>query len=189
MSGGIADVSLDNLHLLPEEVRGAVFWELEEEASEVDGPFQKEEWFSSTLLEWGGCGKVMVEGEEGVAFAQYAPATLFPRLTSFRCGRVSVDALYLAYCYVVPGRRGRKLGTELLRAVGRDAAGRGYRALEALGERTWQGGWVLPEGFLTANRFTVVREDAQVPLLRLDLWEASAPAEAREAAAAVLPAP
>jgi len=188
MSRSIADVSLDNLHLLPEEVRGSVFWELDPDVGGVDPELHKEEWFSSTLLEWGPCGKVMVEDQRAVAFAQFAPAALFPRLASYRCGRVSTDALYLAYCYVVRKRRGRKLGTEMLRAVGRDAAGRGFRALESLGERTWQGGWVLPAAFLEANRFTVVRDDAEVPLLRLDLWEAAVPAEARRTAAAALPA-
>ena len=101
----ILDVDLDNLHLIPKECMTSVFWELDE-ADDLDPFFQKEEWFSSTLLEWGRCGKLMVEEETALAFAQYAPATLFPRLRHFRTGRVSPDAAYLSYCFVVEGRRG-----------------------------------------------------------------------------------
>jgi hypothetical protein len=46
---------------------------------------------------------------------------------------------------------------------------RGYRAVEALGDRAWDGGWVIPVSFLAANGFTIVRDDERFPLLRLDL--------------------
>ena len=189
MTRSIADVTLDNLHRIPEEALGSVFWELSSDDATVDPRLHKEEWFSSTLLEWGSCGKLLLDGERADAFAQFAPSTLFPRLSTFRCGRVAADALYLGYCFVTSDRRGRGLGTELIRAVGRDAAARGYRALEAVGERGWSGGWVLPCEFLEANRFSVAREDARYPLMRLDLWEAAAPAEARQTATVSAPAP
>ena len=113
----IVDVDLENLHLTPKECMRSVFWELDEEDPDLDPAFQKEEWFSSTLLEWGRCGKLAIEDEEGLAFSQYAPPTLFPRLGRFRAGRASIDAAYLSYCFVVEGRRRRGLGVELVRAV------------------------------------------------------------------------
>ena len=164
----ILDVDLDNLLLTPKECMTSVFWELDED-DDLDPFFQKEEWFSSTLLEWGRCGKLMVEEETALAFAQYAPATLFPRLRRFRTGRVSPDAAYLSYCFVVEGRRGRRLGAELVRAVARDVVERGYLALEAIGDRAWEGGWVLPFEFLHRVGFRVLQDDARFPLLRLDL--------------------
>lgn len=85
MGAHILDVDLDNFHRIPSECRTALFWEMDA-LGDVDpgvgAQFEKEEWFSSTLLEWGPCGKLVVEGDdEGVAFAEYAPATLFPRIS------------------------------------------------------------------------------------------------------------
>lgn len=176
------DVTLENLGDAPREVRRSVYWELENDAA-VDPEFQKEEWFSSTLLEWGPCGK-LVEDDLGayIGFAQYAPPSLFPRVATFAAGQVSPDAVYLAYCYVVPGHRGSALGSQLVRAVARDLVDRGYRALEALGANDWSGGWVLPAPFLARNRFHVVRDDPLVPLWRLDLRHA--PGERAEVASA-----
>ncbi len=186
----LVDVTLDNLPDAPAEVLGAVFWELDVDESAVEPEFEKEEWFSSTLLEWGTCGKLALdEGRGSVGFAEYAPATFFPRLSRYRAGTVSQDAIYLAYCYVVAERRGFGLGTELVRALARDLVDRGYRAVESIGDREWSGGWVLPAAFLGANGFRVVREDHRFPLMRLDLLAAIEPREAADAAAMPLPAP
>jgi GNAT superfamily N-acetyltransferase len=184
----VVDVTLENLSSAPPEVLGSVFWELDVD-SPVDPRFEKEEWFSSTLLEWGSCGKLVVDGDDGLAFAQYAPSTLFPRLATFRCGAVSGDAVYLSYCFVVEPRRGEGLGTHVVRSVARDLADRGYRAVEALGDRSWNGSWVLPAAFLEANGFSVVREDPRFPLMRLDLRAALEPREAVVGAAAEVEAP
>jgi GNAT superfamily N-acetyltransferase len=82
---------------------------------------------------------------------------------------VSPDAIYLSYCYVVEGRRGEGLGRFLVRTVARELADRGYRAVEALGDRRWDGSWLLPVPFLAATGFSVLREDPRFPLMRLDL--------------------
>lgn len=187
MSPEILDVTLENLLDAPSELLDAVYWELADDAP-VDPRFLKEEWFSSTLLEWGSCGKLAREGRKVVGFAQYAPPSLFPRLSAFRCGRVSADALYLAYCYLVRGRRGRGIGTDLVRAVARDLVDRGFRAIEAVGDREAASDWVLPADFLSANRFAVLREDPRFPLMRLDLTAVPRPVMA-EAASAAIPAP
>lgn len=179
----VVDLGLENLSSAPAEVLECAFWETDTEEP-PDPRFTKEEWFSSTLLEWGPCGKLLLEGEEALAFAQFAPPSLFPRVAGFRAGRVSPDAVYLAHCYVVEGHRGRGVGSEMVRAVARDLVDRGFRAVESLGESEWRGGWLLPERFLEANRFSVVRPDPDVPLMRLELFGATAPrtTEARAAA-------
>ena len=169
MKPRVVDIDLENLHLTPKECMRSVFWELDEEDPDLDPFFQKEEWFSSTLLEWGRCGKLVVDDDEGLAFSQYAPGTLFPRLRRFPTGRVSQDAAYLSYCYVVEGRREKGNGIDLVRSVGRDVVERGYLGLEAVGDRDWDGGWVLPEGFLSRCGFRVLREHPRFPLMRMDL--------------------
>jgi GNAT superfamily N-acetyltransferase len=181
------DVTLDNLASAPTEVLEALFWEFAVDAA-VEPRFEKEEWFSSTLLEWGSCGKLLLDiakdPEQAVAFAQYAPASLFPRVATFPSGKVSSDAVYLSYCYVVEGSRGEGLGTHLVRIVAREIADRGYRAVEALGDLAWDGSWILPAPFLAANGFAVLHEDPRYPLMRLDLRTALEPDAGGEAAEA-----
>jgi GNAT superfamily N-acetyltransferase len=184
----IVDVTLDNLSEVPPEPLNSVFWELADEPT-VAARFEKEEWFSGVLLEWGGCAKLLVVEDEPAGFAEYAPPAMYPRLSRFRCGTVSPDAIYLSYCYVVADRRGLGLGTELIRAAARDLLERGFRALEAVGDREWDAGWVLPTTFLARNGFTVLRDDARYPLMRLDLETAVRPRETQEAAAAPMPIP
>jgi GNAT superfamily N-acetyltransferase len=185
MSQRVVDVTLENLFTAPPEVLDAVFWELDID-SPVEPRFEKEEWFSSTLLEWGPCGKLVVEEGLSLGFAQYAPATLFPRIGSFAAGAVSADAAYLSYCYVVAPRRGEGLGTYLARVVARELADRGYRAVEALGDHRWDGSWVLPAPFLAAAGFHVLRDDPRYPLMRLDLRAAVDPEERADAAEAAV---
>jgi GNAT superfamily N-acetyltransferase len=164
----ILEVTLDTLPRLPAEVLESCYWELAEDVEPEDARFQKEEWFSTTLLEWGPCGKAVMDGDTADGFVQYGPAPLFPRLQQFRTGKVCM-AVYLANCYVVRGARGAGTGTALVRAVARDLVDRGYTAIEALGERDWAGGWILPVEFLVANGFTVARDDPRFPLMRLEL--------------------
>jgi GNAT superfamily N-acetyltransferase len=218
VSGRIVDVDLENFHRIPGACRTTLYWEMDHDDPAVNPRFQKEEWFSSTLLEWGSCGKLVVsdddpaaivasepegagrvapreaavidhpssasrrgsvpvEADDGAGFAEYAPATLFPRLRRFPTGTsaTAADSVYLAYCYVIEGRRGRGLGSALVREVARAAVDRGYRAVEALGDRAWDGGWVIPVSFLAANGFTIVRDDERFPLLRLDLHSRDEP--------------
>lgn len=188
MGRRLVDVTLDNLRQAPPEILASVYWELDMDDPPVEPEFEKEEWFSEVLLEWGACGKLAIEDEQAVAFAEYGPPSFFPRLARFRCGTVSIDAVYLSYCYVVARRRGFGVGTEMVRAVARDLVDRGFRAVESIGDRSWSEGWVLPAPFLAANGFEVLRDDARFPLMRLDL-RAVVPQEAVEAAAVPLPAP
>jgi GNAT superfamily N-acetyltransferase len=179
----VLDVGLDNLHQCPKPCLGSVFWEMHDPDAEMDPGFHKEEWFSSTLLEWGRCGKLLLVDEEAAGFAQYGPPTLFAGLGKFPWARVSGDALFLAYCFVDERYRGRGLGRELVRAVARDAVESGYRALETVGDRSWDGGWVHPEGFLRSCRFSVLHEHPRYPVLRLDT-RAAEPVPAASAAVA-----
>ncbi|MEX2275556.1 MAG: GNAT family N-acetyltransferase [Actinomycetota bacterium] len=197
MTPHIVDVDLENFHRIPRDCRQTVFWELDHDDRDVNPRFQKEEWFSSTLLEWGPCGKLLLDPGDGpvdikadeppgVGFAQYAPPTLFPRRLSFAAGSAtSSDALYLGYVYVEEGHREQGLGSALVRDVARAAADRGYAALEAVGDRRWEGDWVLPVTFLAANGFRVIEDDDRHPLLRLDIRDRVAPL--RSEAVAVLP--
>ena len=107
----------------------------------------------------------------------------FPAGSSIAAGEAtSSDALYLAYVYLEEDHREQGLGSALVRDVARAAADRGYAALEALGDRRWEGDWVLPVTFLAANGFRVVADDERFPLLRLDIRERVAPLQAEAVA-------
>jgi GNAT superfamily N-acetyltransferase len=175
----LLDVTLDKFPELPPETRTSLYWETDTDEEPADAAFAKEEWFSEVLLEWGTCGLALMEEDRGtVGFAQFAPPAFFPRLSRFRCGKVSDDAVYLAYCYVVTARRGFGVGTQLIRGVAGVLVERDVRAVEALGDREGSDGWVLPAPFLGANGFHVVREDPRFPLMRLDLTTSMQPKEA-----------
>lgn len=189
MGLSVVDITLENLRHAPPEVLVAVFWELDTDEVDVDPGFEKEEWFSSTLLEWGVCGKLAVQHGESLGFAEFAPPALFPRLARFPSGRVSPDAVYLSYCYIAPEHRGRGLGKLLIRAVAGDLLDRGYGGLEAIGDREWGEGWVLPSRFLESNGFRVLREDPRYPLLRLDLGAVAMPEPGRAEAQVAEPVP
>jgi GNAT superfamily N-acetyltransferase len=182
MGERILDVDLENLHRVPRACLEAVFWERPDPARGVDPRLEKREWFAATLLEWGPCAKLVLLDEEGVAFAQFAPATLFPTLRRFpAASAASPDAVYLAYCFADEHHRGRGLGGRLIGEVARHLVERGYRAVEALGDRAGESAWVLPFGFLAASGFLVARDDERFPLLRLDLLEAGRPSAHRSA--------
>ena len=188
MSPRVADVSLESFQRIPVECQTALYWELLSDADAEDARFQKEEWFSSTLLEWGTCGKLLIDDDEVLGFAQYAPATLFARLSEFPTGDVSDDAVYLGYCYLDTNARGRGLGRRLIGAVARDIVERGYRALESIGDRDWDRGWILPAPFLAASGFAVLKDDPRYPLLRLDTREEHGPLEAADRVVVEVPA-
>ena len=67
----LANVTLDNLDDLPYRCRRCVFWELDPVSlnraqAAGDPALEKEAWISSTLLEWGSCGKIAyVDGVPG----------------------------------------------------------------------------------------------------------------------------
>lgn len=58
MNARIVDVDLENYRAIPRACRATVFWEFDHDDPSVNARFQKEEWFSSTMLEWGPCGKL-----------------------------------------------------------------------------------------------------------------------------------
>jgi GNAT superfamily N-acetyltransferase len=175
----VHDLTPSNLAALPATCRACVFWEV---AGAPRGPRagdeeaaagRKEAWWQATQLEWGTPGKVFYDGDEPVGYALYAPAAHFPRARQLRHA-VSDDALLLATLWVAPGDREHGVAKALLQAVLRETHRHGSKALEAYGARGAASGELLmtcliPEEFLLANGFEVRQDDAEFPLLRLDL--------------------
>jgi GNAT superfamily N-acetyltransferase len=172
MTRRLQDLTVDTLDALPEACRSCVFWEVADapRGPTAGGAAAKEAWVHSLELEWGAPGKVLAVDDVPIAFGVLAPGVHVARTR--RLGHVpSEDALLLVTLWVDPNARQAGLARVLLQALLRETHEHGGRALEAYGARGGAalGTCVIPEGFLLANGFTVLREDVRHPLLRLDL--------------------
>lgn len=178
MSRRLVNVTLDNLGDLPRRCRGCVFWELDpvaaERAAESGDPaLEKEAWVSSTLLEWGSCGKIVYVDGTPACFVLYAPPLYVPRSLAFPTSPVSADAVLLMTAHVLPEFSGGGLGRMLVQGVAKDLVRRGVRAIEAFGDlKGEEGGCMVPADYLLAVGFKTVRPHHRFPRLRLELKSA-----------------
>ena len=176
MSRRLVSVTLDNLDDLPPRCRRCVFWELDPvtgtRALEAgDTALEKEAWVSATLLEWGGCGKIVYVDGAPAGFVLYAPPAYVPRSVAFPTSPVSADAVLLMTGHVLPEFSGAGLGRMLVQGVAKDLTRRGVKAIEAFGDLKWEGvgHCVLPADHLLAVGFKTVRPHHRFPRLRLEL--------------------
>jgi GNAT superfamily N-acetyltransferase len=175
MTRRLANVTLDNLHELPQRCRRCVFWELDpvaaERAAEAGDPgLEKEAWVSATLLEWGSCGKLVSVDGSPAGYALYAPPLYVPRSVAFPTSPVSADAVLLMTAAVLPEFSGGGLGRMLVQGVAKDLVRRGVKAIEAFGDARWERpACVVPADYLLAVGFKTVRPHPRYPRLRLEL--------------------
>jgi hypothetical protein len=175
VSRRLASITLDSLDDLPGRCRNCVFWELdpvsraraEEERSTA---LEKESWISTTLLEWGSCGKIVYVDGEAAGYVLYAPPLYVPRSAAFPTSPVSPDAVLLMTAHVTGEFAGGGLGRMLLQGTAKDLTRRGVKAIEAFGSANWERpDCVLPVGYLLAVGFKTVRPHPRYPRLRLEL--------------------
>ena len=175
MSRRLVSVTLDNLDDLPRRCRRCVFWELDpvsrERAVESGDPaLEKEAWVSSTLLEWGSCGKIVYVDGAPAGFVLYAPPLYVPRSVAFPTSPVSADAVLLMTAHVIPEFAGGGLGRMLVQGVAKDLTRRGVKAIEAFGDLKGEAAaCVVPADYLLSVGFKTVRPHHRYPRLRLEL--------------------
>jgi len=168
-------VTLDNLDDLPGRCRRCVFWELDPVAGDRsreagDTAFEKEAWVSTTLLEWGSCGRILYVDGVPAGYVLYAPPAHVPRSVAFPTSPVSADAVLLMTAHVLPDFAGAGLGRMLVQGVAKDLTRRGVRAIEAFGDEKWEApACVLPAEHLRQVGFKTVRPHHRFPRLRLEL--------------------
>jgi hypothetical protein len=170
----LVSVTLDNLDDLPKRCRRCVFWELEPvshaRAVEVGDPaLEKEAWISSTLLEWGSCGKIAYVDGAPAGYVLYAPPMYVPRSLAFPTSPVSADAVLLMTASILSEYTGGGLGRMLVQGVAKDLTRRGVKAIEAFGDLDAGLSCVLPADYLLAVGFKTVRPHLHYPRLRLEL--------------------
>jgi GNAT superfamily N-acetyltransferase len=172
----VVGITLDNLDDLPKRCRRCVFWELaphlaEQAAEYGNTELEKEAWLSSTLLDWGSCGKIVYVDGMAAGYAMYAPPASVPRAATFPTGPVGHDAVLLTALAVIPELGGGGIGRTLVQAVAKDLTRRGVRAIEAFGDANPgpESHCVIPASFLLAVGFKTVRPHHRWPRLRLEL--------------------
>jgi GNAT superfamily N-acetyltransferase len=178
VSRRLVNITLDNVEDLPIRCRKCVFWELDpvsmQRAEDAGDPaLEKEAWISSTLLEWGSCGKLVYVDGVPAGFVMYAPPLYVPRSVAFPTSPVSADAALLMTAHILPEFQGGGLGRMLVQGVAKDLTRRGLRAIEAFGDLKWEKpGCVLPAEYMLAVGFKTVRPHHRYPRLRLELKSA-----------------
>ncbi|GAA4513335.1 GNAT family N-acetyltransferase [Actinoallomurus oryzae] len=178
MSRRLVNITLDNVEDLPTRCRKCVFWELDpvsmQRAEDTGDPaLEKEAWISSTLLEWGSCGKLVYVDGVPAGFVMYAPPLYVPRSVAFPTSPVSADAALMMTAHILPEFQGGGLGRMLVQGVAKDLTRRGVRAIEAFGDLKWEKpGCVLPAEYMLAVGFKTVRPHHRYPRLRLELKSA-----------------
>jgi len=171
----VVSVTLDNLADLTHRCRRCVFWELDPaghaRAQEVGDPaLEKEAWISSTLLDWGSCGKIVYVDGVPAGYVLYAPPMYVPRSLAFPTSPVSADAVLLMTASILSEFTGGGLGRMLVQSVAKDLTRRGVKAIEAFGDLRPEGlSCVLPADYLLAVGFKTVRPHLHYPRLRLEL--------------------
>lgn len=183
MARRLVNITLDNLGDLPHRCRSCVFWELDpvagEKARETGGTqLEKEAWISDTLLEWGGCGKILYVDGLPAGYVLFAPPAYVPRSMAFPTSPASPDAVLLITARVMPEYTDRGLGRVLVQSVAAEVARRGLKAIEAFGTHDPPSdrpdrACVLPADYLLAVGFKTVRPHPHFPRLRLDLKSTS----------------
>jgi GNAT superfamily N-acetyltransferase len=178
VSRRLVNITLDNVEDLPTRCRRCVFWELDpvsmQRAEDAGDPeLEKEAWISSTLLEWGSCGKLVYVDGVAAGFVLYAPPLYVPRSVAFPTSPVSADAALLMTAHILPEFQGGGLGRMLVQGVAKDLTRRGVRAIEAFGDLKWEKpGCMLPAEYMLAVGFKTVRPHHRYPRLRLELKSA-----------------
>jgi GNAT superfamily N-acetyltransferase len=178
VSRRLVNITLDNLEDLPTRCRRCVFWELDpvnmqraEDAGDLE--LEKEAWISSTLLEWGSCGKLVYVDGVPAGFVMFAPPLYVPRSIAFPTSPVSADAALMMTAHILPEFQGGGLGRMLMQGVAKDLTRRGVRAIEAFGDLKWEKpGCVMPAEYLLAVGFKTVRPHHRFPRLRLEIKSA-----------------
>ena len=169
----IETITPEHCAALPGQCGRCGFWEQWEPAS-IESAFcagaaDKKHWYDHVLAQWGSCGKLVMQGDQALAYCQYAPADFIPQIRYCKLGPISSDAVFLSCLYVPVDYRGRGLGKLLVNAVQKDLIKRGYRAIETFARRAPAknpSGWTE---FYMANGWHVIKESTSMTLLRLDL--------------------
>jgi len=180
----IKDITAENLSDIPEGCRSYIYWEYPEDFEKIrlveqNGKFQfcvekKKKWFLETLKEFGNCGQIVYYKDKPVGYAQYAPFSRLPQAKnheSKNLGKPDEGVIFLS-CLYIPNksRRGKGVGTQLLKQVINDLKKRGFKAVETFARKGSSNNPSGPVELYVKEGFYVGEElSSGYVLVRLDL--------------------
>lgn len=176
----------DTVGELPTPCATCLNWELEPRfAGVLEGAGsageEKRAWFDDVFERWGHCGRLAYIDDEIVGYVTYAPAAMVPRANSFPTSPISPDSVLFMTGGVLAQHQGGGIGRMLVQSMAKDLTRRGYKAIEVFAttrrvhaDLGLEPGCLIPETFLEAVGFRVVRPHRDTPRMRLDLRTALA---------------
>lgn len=172
----IENISGSNYHDIPStdfgfDCKSCLYWEMEWGQSvgrTVEPDATKRQWFTNASGFYGPCGKLVYDGDEVIAWAQYAPATCFPRAGGYHT-RPSNDAFLIACLVVAPSHRHAGIASLLLECIIHDLEERGVTAVETFAKRKGSDNPSGPLGLYLKQGFKVKADDPELPLLRYEM--------------------
>ncbi len=186
MARRVRELTGENVERLPGPCSTCLFWELGADCPQPrtravpaarplvdrhpsDPAVRKQAWVSARVQEGFPPGRLVLLGDEVVAFAAFAPMSVYaPR--GLMVPATSDDAVLLATAWVAPMHRGAGVGRLLVRAALREAIRIDARAVEVYGDRRFHDrSCTLPASWLVHQGFEVHAEHPRTPLFRLDV--------------------
>lgn len=159
---------------IPEPCKCCLYWQTtgpyDEKALQQKVEFQKREWLTKATEEFGSCGSIAYFNDASIGFVQYGPAKLFPRAKEYASGPPSENSIFLACLFIADkDRRGKGLGTTMLRNVITELRRRGAKAVETFARKSSQNNPSGPLSLFLKQSFRIVSDADDFPLVRLDL--------------------
>jgi ribosomal protein S18 acetylase RimI-like enzyme len=155
--------------------KSCLFWEngnASEPQTTEEREAEKRRWFNSINLVFGPSGKIAYQDGVVVGWAQYAPASCFPKVSTYYA-YPSEDAYLITCLAVKPEYRHRGIGEFLLKAVIEDLRARGLKAVETFARKGSPSNPSGPVELYLKAGFKTKTEDEFLPLLRLELNKGS----------------
>ena len=170
----IFNISLSDLNYIPYPCKSCGYWEVGINPSKDDRhegiSFYKEEWYSSYLISWGSCGKIMKKSDKIVGYAQFGLPVFFKGLTLCRNSKhLDSSALFISCLYIVEEYRGQGFGKELLRSIISESSKKRIRFIETIARRNSSENPAGPLEFYLANGFYIKKDDFEYPIVRLEM--------------------
>jgi len=174
----LAENNLKDLPALegpPESCRYCLYWEFPRDwnrlqSDQGDCLKRKAAWIKTLAEGFGPAGKVIYIEEQCIGYCQYAPVEYLPAGKEHPTGAVSQDAVLLSCLFIADARfRKKGLGTRLLKAACAELKTKGVKAIETFGRKGNPENPSGPVEFYLKAGFRIMKDDAEYPLLRLEL--------------------
>jgi len=166
-------VTQENFKEIPGYCKQCLYWQTTDadvKTSENQAEKIRQNWLLRVQREEGISGYIAYADGTPVGFVQVASARYFPRLKEYTNATPNQDAVLLA-CLYIPQKENRNkgYGTQILKNLIAELRQRGFKAVETFARKSSGENPSGPLGFYLKNGFKITHNDADFPLVRLEL--------------------